>query len=190
MEKNAGAHIRAYLKSHSIQFVEDIWDGSPRITISLNGYSNCPDHRVEACIFFYPAGTLEARVYYAKPAPRIVQEEADRLPDLYRLLNFINAQVFKPNSDRIGGQLYSPSYLVQPRWYVTEDGYYDITATMVLHQDFFWLAPLEFEDYITATLPGLLDQLSPYIFGVLLKNTSADFAIRCIRQSILKESTD
>lgn len=44
------------------------------------------------------------------------------------------------------------------------------------------VAPLEMMDFITVGLPTLMDQLSPYIYGVLIGNIDADKAINYIRQ--------
>ena len=186
MRKNPKEHIWSYLKERNIYHEHDSYEGASRMTISLDGYPNSPSKRIESCIYFYKdAGTIEARVYYAEPGPQIVKENIERLPALYRLLNYINACVFIQNMDGIGNKLYSPSYLPQPRFYLTEDDCYDITATLVLEQDYFWVAPLEIEDFISAALPTVMDQLAPYIYGVLFGNVGVDAAIFYIRQNIL-----
>ena len=109
---------------------------------------------------------------------------------MFRLLNFINAAVFVKNMDGVGNEFYSPSYLLQPRLYLTEDGCNDITATIVMEGDMFWVAPLEIMDFITAGLPTLMDQLSQYIYGVLIGNLHADLAINYIKRFILGEEVD
>ena len=186
MVKNPKEHIISYLKERNIYHKQDTCEGAPRITMSFEGYPNSPSKRIESCIYFYKdAGTIEARVYYAEPGPQVVKENVERLPALYRLLNYINARVFVKNMDGIGNEFYSPSYLLQPRFYLTEDDYYDITATIVMEQDCFWVAPLEIEDFLTAALPTVMDQLSPYIYGVLVGSVGVDTAITCIRQDIL-----
>ena len=80
-----------------------------------------------------------------------------------------------------------PSCLYTPRIYLTEDGGYDITLTSVIPYDFYELAPLETEDYITACCPELLNGLSPAIFGVLLGNLDVEQAIQYVRKNILYE---
>ena len=186
MRKNPKEHIISYLKERNIYHKQDTCEGAPRITMSFDGYPNSPSKRIESCIYLYKnAGTIEARVYFAEPGPQVVKENVERLPALYRLLNYINACVFVKNMDGIGNEFYSPSYLLQPRFYLTEDDCYDITATMVLEEDCFWVAPLEIEDFITAALPTVMDQLSPYIYGVLIGSVGVDTAITCIRQNIL-----
>ena len=188
MKKNPKGYVLSYLKERSILFKEDICEGTHRITTALSGYSNSPSKCIEACCYFYTdARAIEARVYYALPGPSIVEQGKERLPELFRLLNFINASVFVKNMDGIRNEFYNPSYLLQPRFYLTEDGCNDITATVVFEEDLFWVTPLEIMDFITAGLPTLMDQLSPYIYGVLIGNLHADLAINYIKQFILGE---
>ena len=188
MKNNPKGYVLSYLKERSILFKEDVFEGTPRITTSFSGYPNSPSKRIESCVYFYSeASAIEVRVYYALPGPSIVEEGKERLPELFRLLNFINASVFAQNIDGIGNEFYNPSYLLQPRFYLTEDGFNDITATVVFEEDMFWVAPLEILDFTTAGLPTLMDQLSPYIYGVLTGNLHADLAINYIKQYILRE---
>ena len=160
--------------------------GNPRITASFSGYPNSPSMRIESC-FYFEASAIKIFVYYAKPGPTIVEQGAERIPELYRLLNLINSSVFIKNIDGVRNELYSPSYLLQPRFYLTEDGCNDITASIVMEEDMFWVAPLEFMDFVTAGLPMLMDQLSPYIYGVLTGKLEVDMAINYIKRYILGE---
>lgn len=66
---------------------------------------------------------------------------------------------------------------------MTEDGCYDITMTFTLPYDFYEVAPLESEDFITATLPDLLNRLSPTIFSVILGKWSAEEAVSFFEES-------
>lgn len=187
--KNPRNAIISYLKERNIYYTEDISEGTPRITMSFNGFQNSPSKRIEACAWFYNDNTLEVRAYYAEPGPQIV-EKSEHYPDFFRLLNFLNARVFVRNVDGVGNEFYKPSYLLQPRFYLTEDNCFDITATVVMEEDCFWVAPLEIEDFITAGLPSLLEELAPYIFGVLLGNLTAENAIQYIKQNILGEKLE
>ena len=47
--------------------------------------------------------------------------------------------------------------------------------------DFYEVAPLESEDFITATLPDLLNWLSPTIFSVILGKWNAEEAISFLK---------
>jgi hypothetical protein len=175
----------SYLKERKIYFLEDFTEGIPRITMSFEGFLNSPSKRIEACIYFYEDSTLEIRVYYAEPGPQIVRK-SENLSEIYRLINYVNARVVTRNMDGAGNTLYRPSYLLQPRIYITEDGCYDITATIVMEEDFFELAPLEIEDFVTIGVPSLLEELAPYFFGVLLGSMTSELAIQYINKNLLR----
>lgn len=181
-------HIITYLKQKSNIYIESC-KFAPSITIALPGHSNSPSRKIESSLFFFP-DAIEIRVYYACPGPQIVSNNLEQLPSLYRLLNYLNACVFVKNMDGVGNEFYRPSYLLQPRFYLTEDGQYDITATVILEKDFFGLAPLEIEDFITIALPALMNALSPYIFGVVTGKLAVEAAIRQIQRNILSDSEE
>lgn len=105
-------------------------------------------------------------------------------------MNFLNAQVFPKNMDGADGSVYAPSYLITPRFYMTEDGCNDITATIVMDKDFYMMAPLEISDYISIALPWLMDKLSFYVFGVLIGKNDVLHAIHLIRRDILLEDEE
>ena len=109
---------------------------------------------------------------------------------LYRLLNYINASVWLTLSDGSGSGLYKPSHLYTPRLYITEDECYDITLATIIPYDFYELAPLETEDYITAYCPELMDRISIPIFGVLLENMSIGEAILYVKKYIINEDDE
>lgn len=71
-------------------------------------------------------------------------------------------------TDGTGGSLYAPNTLYTPRIFITENDCFNITLTTIINYNFYKLAPLETEDYITAYCPELLDKLSPPIFSLLL----------------------
>ena len=73
--------------------------------------------------------------------------------------------------------------LISPRFYVTEDEMQDITATMLIPYTHFELDMLEIEDFITAALPGLLDDLSIPVFLLLEGRITAEEAIDMVRSS-------
>lgn len=106
---------------------------------------------------------------------------------MYRLLKFINARVWPFSYDGIGDKLYAPQYLQTPRIYITEDGYYDLTATTVIDYDHFEMAPLETEDYCTATIPELMSKLSLPMFLLLMKEVTVEVAIDLIKKDVLLE---
>ncbi len=63
---------------------------------------------------------------------------------------------------------------------MTEDECFDITITTFINYDFYEVAPLETEDYITAYCPDLLDKLSLAIFPLLSGKITLQQAMQCI----------
>lgn len=159
-------HMINYLKSHNISFQQDFDNGGIRLTMIFNGCENCPDRILESCIWFY-SNDLEARTYYTKTASNLCKQ-SENLDSLMRLFNYINSKIWTCASDGLEGLLYKSVPLHTSRLYMTEDNYYDITLTTIVNYDFYELAPLETEDYLTAACPDLLNKLSLAIFGVLL----------------------
>ena len=182
----AKAKMKEYLKTHFIKYCEDIDDGVSRYTILFEGYDFCPDNVLEACIWFYP-DFMECRVYYDCNAAKWCRESEHR-DELMRLLNYCNAKVWICTDDGMNGALYRPNYLYTPRFYITEDDAFDITMTSIIPLDFYEMAPLETEDYFTASCPELLNKLSVPIFFVLLGEITVEEAILMIKIEILGES--
>ena len=182
----AQTHIEHYLKSHNIRYTKDVDNGIPRITILYVNCDRCPDKMLESCIWFYK-DAMEARAYFGQTAANWCRTSS-HIPELMRLLNFINARVWPRTTDGMGNALYMPSCLYTSRIYLTEDDGYDITLTSMIPYDFFELAPLESEDFITACCPSLLDELSPAIFGVLLGRLDMEQAIRYVKENVLSDS--
>lgn len=176
--------ILEYLKSHNIPYNEDV-DSSARLTMLYKGYSNCPDKVIESCIWFFD-DEMEVRVYYSQTAACWCKE-SNYLGEFMHLLNFINARVWPCTADGMEGALYEPHHLHTPRLYITKDDCYDITLTTVINYDFYEVAPLETEDYITACCPELLDKLSPAIFSLLLGKINLEQSISYVKKNILEE---
>ena len=176
--------LSAYLKKHNISFSEDFDNGVPRITMLYKGYNNCPDKVLESCIWLH-ANEMEVRVYFDEKASSWCKN-SNYIDGMMRLLNFINARVWPQTVDGMEGNLYQSHYLHTPRLYVTEEA--AITMTSMIAYDFYSVAPLETEDYITACCPELLDKLSPAIFGVLLGQLSIEQAIAYVKKHVLKET--
>lgn len=185
---DAKNRLCAYLKRNNISFRDDIDNGAARITMLYSGYYNCPDKVVESCVWFYE-NEMEVRVYFNETGS-IICKQSDHIDRILRLLNFVNAQVWPGTEDGMERLLYKPNHLHTPRLYMTEDGLYDITLTSVIAYDFYAVAPLETEDYITACCPELLDKISPAIFGVLLGQLNAEQAISYLKEHILNDKTE
>ena len=81
--------------------------------------------------------------------------------------------------------LYETRHLQTPRFYITEDGNYDLTATTLIDYDHFEMAPLETEDYCTAAIPELMNKLSIPMFLLLNKRISVDESIAIIEREVL-----
>lgn len=175
----------AYLKRNNISFKDDLDNGVSRITMFYDGYNNCPDNILESCVWFYK-NEMEARVYYDEKASSWCQK-SNHVNNLMRVFNYINALVWPRTADGMKHTLYQPHHLHTPRLYMTEDGFNDITLTSVIAYDFYAVAPLETEDYITACCPELLDKLSPIIFGTLLGQLNIEQAIGYVKEHVLED---
>ena len=173
--------ITLYLKQHNLYFETDLMEGIPRITMVFKNCDRSPGYITEGCIWFYE-NSMEVRVYYSKLGAEICQK-SKHLPELYRLMNYINARLWVSVSDGLEGALYQSQYLISPRFYVTEDEVQDITATMLIPYTHFELDMLEIEDFITAALPGLLDDLSIPVFLLLEGRITEEEAIDMVRSS-------
>ena len=179
------SEIISYLNLHNLYFKEDHSEGIPRITMVFKNCDRCPDYITEGCIWFYE-NSMEVRVYYSKLGAEICQK-SKYLPELYRLVNYINARLWVSVSDGLEGALYQSQYLTSPRFYVTEDEMQDITATMLIPYTHFELDRLEMEDFITAALPGLLDDLSTPVFLLLGGRITVEEAIDMVKLEFLGE---
>ena len=174
----------SYLKAHNIQFKQNITEeGIPQITMMFQNCDMCPGEITEGCIFFYDDG-MEARVYYSKLGAEICRTSEKR-PELYRFMNFLQARVWPRVADGMDGRLYNSQYLFCPRFYVTEDEMYDITAAMLVPYTYYELDELETEDFITAALPDLMNRLSIPIFFILADKITADEAIEMVKKDLL-----
>ena len=178
--------IRQYLKSHFITFQTDIKDGVPRYTMIFENCENSPNKAIESCIWFFEE-SMEVRTYFTEMGSNICRENKNNLSDVYRLMNYLNAQIWPATNDGYGGTLYKPYYLYTPRFYITEDDCYDITMTFVVPYDFYSVAPLETEDFITASCPELLNALSPAIFSLILGNMTVNQSITYVKAILQKE---
>lgn len=179
------SEVTSYLKLHNLCFETDQIEGIPGITMVFKYCDRCPNYITEGCIWFYEE-FMEVRVYYSKLGAEICQK-SKHLPELYRLMNYINARLWVSVSDGLEGALYQSQYLISPRFYVTEDEMQDITVTMLIPYTHFELDMLEIEDFITAALPGLLDDLSTPVFLLLEGRITVEEAIDMVRSEIIGE---
>lgn len=178
-------HILNYLKSHFLEFREGTYDGTDRITMIFRNCEESPGKVLEGCIYFLE-DCMDARVYYSVAGAEWCASSS-RKPELFELLNYINAKVWPRGTDGVDGTIYESERLYAPRIYMTEDGCHDITMTDIIPYDFFEVAPLETEDYFTAALPELLNAMSPAIFLLLLEKIDLIQAKRIIDRDVLGE---
>ena len=177
--------IKYYLKRHFFKYYEETFENTKRLITAYSGYANCPNMALESCIYFH-SDCIECRVYYTELGAFICKKSTHQA-DLYRLLNYINANVFPCTCDGTDGEFYPPSHLYTPRIYITEDDCYDITANTIIPYDFYEIAPLETADYMTACIPELMNKLSPAIFGVLSGIKTTEDAIAYVNSAVLNE---
>ena len=181
-QEEAKARLAEYLKSHFIKFHEDTEDGVVRYSMEYNGYELCPEGKLESCIWFLP-DNMEVRVYYSIAGVELCRESR-YIPELMRLLNCINAEVWPMAMDRNGGTLYKPHILYSPRIYMTEDEMPVVNLTLPVNYAFYEAAPLETEDFITACCPDLMNMLAFAIFGVLLGSINLEQAAAYVRKNM------
>lgn len=122
------SEVTSYLKLHNLYFETDQMEGIPRIKMVFKNCDRSPDYITEGCIWLYE-NSMEVRVYYSELGAEICKK-SKHLPELYRLMNYINARLWVGVSDGMDGVLYQSQYLISPRFYITEDEMQDITATM------------------------------------------------------------
>lgn len=179
LRMDAQIRLSTYLKSHFIYFETDFNNDTPRFTMMFKNCNNCPDKILESCVYFYQ-NCMEVKTYFNQNAASWCKEHQQNIPMIIRLLNYINATVWMSSADGANGLLYNPSTLYNPRIFMTEDECFDITITTFINYDFYEVAPLETEDYITAYCPDLLDKLSIAIFPLLSGKITLQQAMQCI----------
>ena len=173
-QHKAYQQIQERLKALGVPCYQAVERGKAQITTAFHA-ERSPGKCVESCIWFF-SEVMEARTYYSEAGMEICKH-SEHKDKLLRVLNYINARVFLCCADGTGGALYPPHMLYTPRFYLTEDQCFDITATTIIPYDFFELAPVETLDYLTDFCPELLDRLSIPIYGTLLGMLTPEEAI-------------
>ncbi len=170
----------SYLQNNRIHFIQDVdFDsGLDRITILFQNCSCSPGGIIESSIYFH-SDCFEISVYYCEEASNWLKKASPKAQaKVYRLLNYVNAEIWAACSD---GVLYKNSLLYSPRFFITEDGQFDICTKTIVPYLFYEIAPLETKDFFTAAMPELLDYLSPPIFSLLFdEDFSLDLAIEMV----------
>lgn len=170
-----------YLNEHNIHYdlINDtgkLMDIRDLNTVYISFHvEQAPDSIIECSVWFRKSG-MEIRGYYSKNAAEWCSTHANRFPEVFAVINFINARVF------LGNLLYTP------RLYLTADNHPEFAITTIIPYDFFELAPLETLEYITIYYPELLGKLSSPLFMVLLEKITPEIAIYQIKHKLLGET--
>ena len=106
------SEISNYLNLHNLYFETDEIEGIPYITMVFKNCDRCPGHITEGSIYFYEE-CMEVRVYYSEIGTQMCNKSKN-LPNLYRLMNYLNAMSWPCVKDGMDGMLYSSEYLVSP----------------------------------------------------------------------------
>lgn len=85
----AKSEIQNYLNLHNLYFETDEIEGIPYITMAFKNCDRCPGHITEGSIYFYEE-CMEVRVYYSEIGTQMCNKSKN-LPNLYRLMNYLNA---------------------------------------------------------------------------------------------------
>lgn len=90
------SEVTSYLKLHNLYFETDQMEGIPRIKMVFKNCDRSPDYITEGCIWLYE-NSMEVRVYYSELGAEICKK-SKHLPELYRLMNYINARYYSYNA--------------------------------------------------------------------------------------------
>ena len=143
----------------------DFSDGVCRYTMCFYE-KNSSDKIIESCVWFY-SDAMELRTYYSQNVSYLCRENIDNIPELMKLINYINACVWMDLTDGTNDRKYNSCCLFTPRLYITEDGFYDITLTTMIPYVFYEVMPVQTENFITGYCPELLDWLNPAVLGII-----------------------
>lgn len=176
----ARKRITNYLKQYNIH--HHLLNNSRKPLIDINDLTiyvqfhveEAPDHLVECSIWFYEDG-LEVRGYYSENAASWVSEHKDHIPNVMKVINFVNARVF------LGNLLYTP------RLYLTSDEQPEFAITTIIPYRFFEAAKIETLEYITCYYPEFLGKVSFPLFLTLIGNITPEVAIHHITTKMLNE---
>jgi len=165
------ARFKAYLDYKNIWYMCDTNLGVPRITMAFD-IPDCLVGCIESSIWFFER-QAEVKTYY----PEVVSKmcESGCLDELMILLNYLNAYVIPGNSE--GEVSFSPRFYNNP-------ADFSIVARTVINYKI-WNAVPDTEEYITGCCPELLNDLAPFIVGVITGNLTSDKAMELIETNIL-----
>lgn len=167
-------HIPYHLLNDSGKSVIDIQD----LTLYMKfRVEEAPDHLAECSVWFYE-DALEVRGYYSENAANWIGKYKNHIPDVLRVINFMNARVFLGN------------LLFTPRLYLTADERPEFAITTIIPYLFFETAELETLEYITCYYPEFLGKASVPLFLTLIGEITPEMAISHIKTELLNEGED
>lgn len=133
-----------------------------------DGMSNSPGEFVETTIDFCDS-CISARAYYNVMGQKLVAENLERFPALFRLLNFINEKknhISINRQSRFDGDE-EKSAIFTPQLRMTEDLKHDIKYTLVVDYQYLELFPNQTVQMLVVFLQLYLNSFAPSVFGVL-----------------------
>ena len=165
------ARFKAFLDDKDIWYMCDTDLGVPHITMVFE-IPDCLVGCIESSIWFFERHA-EVKTYY----PEVVSKmcECGCLDELLKLLNYMNAYVIPGNSE---GEVN-----LSPRFYNNPADFSIVERTVINYK--FWDALPDTEEYITGCCPELLNDLAPFIVGVITGNLTSGKAMELIETNIL-----
>lgn len=173
---DARKRIIDHLKTYNIHYHLLNDSGKPLIDVQdLTIYirfhvEEAPDHLAECSIWLYE-DALEVRGYYSENAASWVSKYKHHIPDVLRVINYMNTRVFLGN------------LLFTPRLYLTVDEKPEFAITTIIPYGFFETAKLETLEYVTCYYPEFLGKASFPLFLTLLGDITSEMAIYHIKQN-------
>ena len=173
-----------YLEENDIEYFDESDNefGVP-VYIIVCDAENTPDKFVEVNVVFYGEHDVEVHGIYGPEGIEICRLSKHR-NRLYRLLNYINAEVILSYADKEEGV--EPQTFYTSRIYLAEDGSNEIIFSTKINYDFWEVAPTVTCKYITTFYAELMDIVARPIFSVLQGNNTVEEAIKYLKESISK----
>lgn len=174
--------FKDYVEEKDIQYILDKDNGVPRFTMIFDA-PKCPGRAVFVSVRISEE-VAEVRASYSDEGIEALRNSAHK-DEVLRLLNFINDKAFLIQTN-MGWKHKRAALLYTPSFFVSGEG---ITAATMINYCL-WDEFGATESYITQNCPKLLDQLAPYVFGVIEGKISAKEAEEKIGKEILSGSLE
>ena len=172
-KKNVAESIFNCLHRQHIACKMSSENGLPRVDYVIMS-DTVPGEFIRGQAHFYDC-TSEVRISYNSVCADIYRE-SEHKGELYILLNHINAHTFT-EQPVTAGETKGLCTSFTPRMFIDEKGGGCITLSVVIDYELRRSRRYQTDDHISQYLPKLLEHLSPYIFGVLKGEMTAEEAI-------------